>query len=258
MATNYCNDANCQGAWLFDDDLTDESGEGNTLTDNGSIAYSTTRPNSLTSGKSAQFDGSSDYLTRAHNDLSASFPGKGANQDWAYCLWIYTDITNASQYWFNKGNSFWGYFNDSSPDTLKIGQYDNGWDADETDILSSPSATTWYHVAVSINGDGTNTGITYWISTSGGSFGDTANGTTDTWANVAELMDASGDTSAFCIGGQSGGSDKWDGYIYQPIIFNRTITSTEASNMYSDGIDGSDGAAASVVPIILTLRRRMS
>ena len=76
--TGYYDDDNCQGAWLFDDDLTDESGEGNTLTDQGTITYSATVPNSIPDGKSTVYDGSSDYVDRPSDNgsvLSAHFPG---------------------------------------------------------------------------------------------------------------------------------------------------------------------------------------
>lgn len=233
--TDYTADTNCRGAWLFADDLTDASGEGNTLTDNGSIAYSTDRPSGFSTGKSADFDGSTDYLTRTHTGLSTNFPGKSSKQDWAYAMWFKIDNLPGIDAWiFNKTASYKLWL--ASVDYLQHYQKDSGATTGTAEVYDGVGETTWYHIVISCNGDGTNTVVTMWLSV--GTFGSLINGSTDTLTGVGDVEASS--LENFGIGAKANGSAKMDGQIYQPIIFDRTLSPSEAQDLYDTGITGAD------------------
>lgn len=247
---NLYQDANCRGAWLFDDDLTDESGEGNTLTANGTPGYSTDRPTGFTSGKSIELDrGTPDYLTRAYADLSANFPGKADKQDWAYAFWGYWDsISSAAQAPFSK---YYGsfYFGPSSTGVITLWQRDSGGTVGST-TLDTLSGATWYHIVCSMNGDGTDTVYTVWISTEA-AFGNVRNGTGGTFSGCGDVRNHD---VAFCLG-QRNTDLPMGGHIYQPIIFDRTLSAAEAEELYTYGFDYA-GVGGSAVPLIMQKRRQ--
>lgn len=244
--TDYTDDASCQGAWLFNDNITDESGEGNTLTMVSEPGYTTTRPSGFSTGKSIHFDGGDDYLYRTDANLSANFPGKngsGHEQYFACCCWFYKDDSgSADEFLLYK---IWRFFFDEMfpNDDLKIGIMDDDYEYDQPVAYANVSASQWYHVCFSFagaggSGDGTGT---YWISTDTGSFGDVRNGTTETFTSIDNVI-AGYATHNFSIGARDDGSvaEFFDGYIYQPIVFTREISGAEALEIYTYGIKGAD------------------
>ena len=233
-AKNYTDDPNCQAAWLFADNLNDSSGQGNTLSTNGTWSYETTRPNSLTSGKSIHFDGSSGYLSIATGDQNAAFVGKQDKTDVAYCFWLYrdNDASAAESVFFiedfratvtyvSAWNQMEAYFSDTEFTNL------------EQLIDSDVEPATWLHYCVSFAGADPTSTTTRWISTES-SFGDVYNGTTLDYTNI---KDVDGSINTFYVGRNST-TLYLDGWIYQLIIFDRTISATEAEEMYTTGIDG--------------------
>lgn len=232
-ATDYTQDANCQGAWLFADDLTDESGEGNTLTDGGTVSYTTDRPSGFSTGKSIDCDGSTDYIYIVTGDQSANFIPKAQAEDCAVCYWAYHDASVGFDYIVGGGSGL--RLRLTADDKVSIYIKDNNLDNDErkTEVHA---LSQWQHNCMSF--DGSATQVTVWSSTAAGSFGNIANGVTDIFTNVDNVKAS---TDNFAIGSNHSGSDYWfDGHIYQPIIFNRTILGTEAEEMYTYGIKGAD------------------
>jgi len=234
--TDYTADANCQGAWLFADNLNDSSGEGNTLSvASGSPAYSTTRPDGYSTGKSMLFTvEDSDALSRANADLSANFPGKASKADFAVSFWIYLnsrDYGTAGILQLEAGSEGWGIQERWGAWGVRI--EDTGNNGQHSSIGTTATGD-WYHVVVSF--DGSDNEVTMWTSTDGGSFGDTINGGTTDFGSVANSGESPED---FLIGYKST-LNYLDGYLYQPVVFDKELNATEAEELYTTGITGAD------------------
>jgi hypothetical protein len=148
--TDYTADANCQGAWLFADDLTDESGEGNTLTPTGDPAYSATYPSGYSTGKSRDYDGAGDYDSRATGSLSANFPGKAQKTEMSLCLWINRNQEAAATNIVGLGGNSWAL-----GATWKVSGWnelffhaDDGTDEDWVVIDAEIPDDTWIHYCI--------------------------------------------------------------------------------------------------------------
>jgi hypothetical protein len=243
---DYTSSNNCRGAWLFADNLNDSSGEGNNLTAGDASSYSTDRPNSLTTGKSMDLDGSNDYfyVPEATLDTNGNFPGAATSEeDFSFCIWVkrdtigsgtYDDIFEIYAYRDAGWQGFWIQFTygDSWDDPeCKVcdtdEQCDNKW---PTDTLNN---NNWHHICFSF--DGSATQGTWYI--------DNGSAQTDTYTNINNVGDAEQD---FNIGGTG---DYIDGHIYQPIIFDATFETIRTEmgdssvadmidNIYNHGIDG--------------------
>ena len=243
-ATDFTADANCQGAWLFADGLTDASGEGNTLTDGADIVYSTTRPTqySTPQGKSADFEsGDSDKLTRADADVSAQFPGQAQKTDFSVAFWIKFESTAATMGIIGKGLvGGWGIANLYVDPSFRIRThiFDGTHDAYGTFIVSD--TTSWHHVVLAFHGGSTHAHI--YVSSDGGTFGDEGkhdddDGTPLVITNVDYVVANAVDLE---LGTYSGGN-YFDGLLYQPIVFDDLLTEEEAQSIYENGITGNDG-----------------
>ena len=230
--TDYTNDANCQGAYLFADDLTDETTNSNDLAGEDTQTYTTDRPTGFTTGKSLDFDGTDDAIKIDTGDQSANYPGKDDQADAAVCLWFYHDDSTGDDQLFDFSTEwhFW-VTNDDNID----GNIDDGTDdVIVADVSTGTAESRWEHWCFSF--DGSDTDLTVWGSTEA-AFGDIENGTDDDFASV-DLVNGDGATAAF--GRRTGPANYFDGHMYHLIIFNREITSLEASNMYNYGITGVD------------------
>lgn len=72
---DFSADANCVGAWSFENNLNDSSGDSQTLTNNvGTISYDT--DDLIKWGSYSAYFNDDRQLTRTNANLSASFPGK--------------------------------------------------------------------------------------------------------------------------------------------------------------------------------------
>lgn len=232
--TDYTDDANCQGAWLFADNLNDESGEGNTLTDGGSISYTTDRPTGFTTGKSIDCDGSTDQLYRLNADLSTNFPSKASKTNFSIAMWVLHDVSSAD-IWIEGYNSFrmQAESDDDIPAWIRDSDYDEAtayMTTDPTDLETG----TWYHICFVFTG-GTNSGKV-WVSTT--SFGNIEDEKSLTFT-IIDNCRASGSEN-FSICSNYNGSAVWDGHIYQPIIFDDALSESECQDIYTDGITGED------------------
>lgn len=235
--TNYTDDPNCQGAWLFDDDLTDESGEGNTLTDGGTVSYTTDRPSGFTTGKSIDGDGSTDFLYIDTGDQSANFLGKAYTADAAFCAWIYHDNSGGQDKIFDVSREkFRGAVTSVDEFNVEVTDADS---SANSDIATSHTSAAWEHVCFSY--DGSDAELTVWVSLDTGSFGDRADGVTTAFTGVDGIKDAD---LRFSIGASADATPAnfFDGHIYQPIIFDRELLDdgSEAEEMYNYGIKGAD------------------
>jgi len=241
-------DANCQGAWLFNDNLTDACVSGsagaNDLTDGGTIVYSTTRPTqySTPQGKSADFEaGDSDYLYRANAGVSANFPGKSDAANFSVSFWLKYENLSCNYGIIGKNfNTGWGVANLWVTDrcSMRIKVFDGTDGAYGT--LDLDDDTDWHHFVVIFHGASNH--IHFYMSSDGGTFGDEAkhddvDGTPIVLTDV-DFADANtGDLEL----GMYSATNFLDGLLYQMIVFNDVLTASEAEEIYNNGITGNDG-----------------
>lgn len=263
-ATGYSDDDNCRGAWLFDDDLTDESGDSNDLSANGTMDYTTTVPSVAsaygTQGKSIHFDGSSEYASRDHSGasaMSADFPGKAASKDdFAFALWVKVDTYGS----YESPLCYDDFYASFSMRTNYNGRWE-GWivRVNDTDpsganpAIDSTTSTDWRHIVFSF--DGSAEEATVWISTVS-SFGDVANGAAESFTGITNVREGPNDRGFYIGAGYNNGTFYYyDGYVYQPIVFDRTIDATVAENLYDNGIMG-PAAGGGITQLVNYYQRR--
>ena len=155
---------------------------------------------------SASFDGSSDYLTGtvgALNSLSAFSTS---------CWFRYQGSLGGFTHIMLSGGGGWYVW---VKGTTSI-EYAFGSTNSKTYTTPTLSNATWYHLATVHDG----TSATLYLN--GSSLG-------------TQTVNAVGSTSGntFNIGRYSTGSYYWNGYLDEVALFNRALTSSEVSNIYS-------------------------
>src|SRR3990167_1991978 len=227
MATDYTQDANCMGAWLFTEGsgttVADASGEGNTCTflGSGQPAWSASVPSGY-SNNSVDFDGT--------NDLINCTTVAVATSNISYVAWVNLDgvggsvnnhrfvvsITegSSSQNW----NSYFAIESwDENTDTLL--QF--------TDSISTNAevpTTGWQHVAVTY--DGSN--VRYYL-----------NGALDSTVAFTDSLSTSY-TTAFIGGRNAGvGTTYMNGLVTEVGYFTRVLSLSEINEIMDFGLDGS-------------------
>jgi hypothetical protein len=187
------------------DDLTDASGNGNTLTDEGNVAFSSGKI-----GNCAQFNGTGQSL--GLNSFSSPF---SSNLPYTISLWY--NVTTLKNYFSLVGCS--------ETETINIhGDVDGGLsinNAGESDI-NIPNfftAGSWNHLVVTRNSSNE---IEVWKN--GVSLGATAS--TDTYGNIPFLNIGNYDTS--------GEQFAMDGKIDAVGIWQRTLTQSEIESLYNN------------------------
>jgi hypothetical protein len=244
-------DPDCLAAYLFADDLTDESGEGHTLTDGSGdgVNYQAVYPSpnnvAMTTGKSILFDGTNDCVNIASSSIGdIGFPGEnttGVVEDFSVAFWAKKTNDSGAEESMMAHAFDWHVYFTGPGDVLKMHvREESGADEDYYTAAHDTSGDTdWYHYVVVWEGG---VGWTVWVSSdgAGSSFGDTLNGVTDAAADVADVYEnESNGSPGFNIGCyKNDETGPFDGYIYQPILFKRVINATEAEEIYTNGIDG--------------------
>lgn len=235
-ATDYTADANCQGAWLFADNLNDSSGEGNTLEAGDASTYTTDRPTGYTTGKSMDLDGTDDYFYVQSGNLSANFPGKAQKTDFSFGLWFYHDAADTDDGLIRMTgalNVVWDWIVDGNDD-FGIYVKDSDAHSDWANPHSGYMQNTWTHVVFSFDGS-EHTG-TVWLSQ--GTFGSLINGTGYTYGSDPNWVD---NIAAIAVDLWLGRGDAYfEGHLFQPIFFDRTLSAAEAEEIYDSGITGAD------------------
>jgi len=230
--TNYTSDANCRGTWLFVDNLNDTSADANHLTQTGTVAYSTTVPTGYgaSTAKSLSLDGSTNYANRTHANLSTNFPGKKASCTAAAgAVWFKAAVDpNAHTGIISKGwgGEGWEVRTNYSADwQWWIRIVDNTF-SDNVAYFFTATDTNWHHIAWSFSATGN---LTTWIDGGAG---------VNTSAATVDQICSGGTTSNLVIGAGNTGANKFNGLIFEPIVFDRTISDAEAAEIYGFGIDG--------------------
>lgn len=212
-----------QGFWRFEDDFTDLSTNGYTLTEtSGTVAFET----SGKIGKAADFESDdTEYLARAHADVAnLQITGNITISAWvkaesfpeALCYAVAKYSLNSKRA-YRLGTSDAGTGDDRVQFTLS----NNGTDLTSIRGDTSLSAGTWYHLCGVYNGSKLYAYL---------------NGVSDVAAADYSSGINNSDTP-FLIGCGLDGTDNpaayWDGLIDEVIIWNTALTAAEVARVYS-------------------------
>ncbi len=234
FATDYTQDANCVGAWLFTE------GSGTTVDDasvnsfTGIFASSGHPAWAAMSGTNApsyatymvDFDGTNDYIDMGDQDALSYTTG-----NFTILSWIYLDAGDCT--FINKGhygdNGY--YFQTNASGNLKF--YTAG-----TMTASSSTLNTgqWYHVA--FVRDGTNPNKLY-INGSEPSYSEQANGANNLVTNYP-----------FQLGQYDTGVLRLNGRMSETAVFSRALSSAEINDIEDTGLLGTKTTSISQVIII--------
>lgn len=236
---DYTQDANCQGAWYMNGATgateTDRSGNGNTLSDAGTIPSSSTVPTGYV-GKSKDFTSASAHaLGRADGSL-VGLDINGASAKVSVVFWMkidaiangatlvpiskYATSTSQRQYTVRAVATATSKFKITgvvSPDGTATGAVDST----KTDY----DIATWYHIAFVDN----NTDLRIYVD---GSLNCTP---------VAYTSGLFNGNASFYIGRMEG--TYYDGLIDEVAVFDRELSSAEVLDIYTNGISGNKGGS---------------
>jgi len=226
--TDYTADANCIFAYLMNDgstDETDDSGNGITGTQtSGTIPTSSTVPSGY-SGTSRDFE-----LTESEYLYNSSVGGLSGDSEFTVAAWIRMESTSSDvglvHFWETSGGAYFQWDFDTGTDGMELKLSTDGYNVATTAYpdTGSMSASTWYHVAVTWDGST----IRWYLNGS-------ADGT-DSFSGSFTTGNAK-----LYVGDEYSGLG-FDGLIDEVILFDRELSSSEISDIYTDGIDGSKGA----------------
>lgn len=219
----YQQSANIQGMWHMDESSgsrSDSSGNGNTLTDNNTVASSTTKQEGL---RSADFErDNSEYLSIT----DGSQTGLDLTSNFTIAFWyrpesvgavvhgLVSKWTGASQrsYIVTKNASNQIQFNITS---------DGASAEDSVSSTGTLSAGTWYYIT-----------CVYEASTRMEVYINGASDTTNTTTIESAVFNSTG---AFLIGADAGSGSPGnfaDGLIDDVVVWNRALTDTEVDDQY--------------------------
>jgi len=241
---NYTDDPNCIGAWRMANsgNETDVSGNGVTLTEitAGDIPTSSDVPAGY-SGTSRDFE-YGDQEVLATDDANLTIEG---NQDFSFCAWVkaesaVADGTIAGQYYTGTNDRQWRLAYRSG-DAAAVGYASSDGSTYSKAVGATNIADdSWHHVCKVFDYDAGGSTLTLYVdgsedtngsdnpkSHSGGIYAG------DAWVNIGGMTTTAGVAEA---------NASWDGLIKQAILFNRTLNATEIGNIYSDGMEGVNGA----------------
>ena len=233
-AASYTDDANCMGSWGMEDDgnETDRSGEGETLTETGGdIPQSATKQEGT---YSRDFEvGDTEYLTHADG---GSTEINGLNQSISITLWARRESETGAQQWMVSkyngaaGQRQYAVLSDTDEQVYcgiceAVGTCT--WAVTANSVISD---ATWAHIACVYN----DTDIRIYID---GSL--SSNGADNPKAYVDGIVNS---TAAFMIGSSSSPSGYYNGLIDDVGIFDKALSSSDVSDIYTNTLAG--GAAA--------------
>ena len=231
-AVDWTQDADCEAAYLFADNLTDEcSNYDMTIGAGGPLTYDDTMPGTL-NGKMIHFDGSSQYLAAgAGVDMMTNAT------DYAISFWFKMDTNMAeAKAIYSQGSYFFIGFDANEELMHQVRDTDDGggnhfW----YNISDFTDSTAAVHVCLSLaagapGGDGT--GTVYISSTS--AFADLVDGTTETFVDIEGTSDGTLDSF---VASYNGG-ELFDGSIGQLLLLRQQLTRSECSDIWQYGIDG--------------------
>lgn len=231
-ATNFCQDASAKGCWLMEDtgDESDESGNGETLTQtSGTIDVNTSDFKFGLASRDFE-DADTEYLTHADG---GSTEINGANAQITMAVWIKPEALPGSSFttWImakynSTGNQRqYGLLLDSAnSDRLGFNLDDDGAGAVDVDSAVAPTAGAWTHVMVTSDDVTMKMYVNCVLEA-------------DTQSHTAGIFNS---TAPFTIGINGGisASSYYDGLIDDAIILSRAATVAECIEMMNCGVTG--------------------
>ena len=242
--TDYTEDANCKGAWLFTegsgttvDDSSANSNVGN-FKGTGEPAWDTTDVDFNTLGSapnSVDFDGTDDYI------VVKSSPLISTAVDSSVVWWMEGDNGSDLALYCERGasgNDIWKIETHNSK--LQFTHRDDAGTLDQKGSTSFTSSAGFAHFALTKDG----TAIAWYRNGVADGTG-TLTGT-DTFTNTLSCR----------LGGdQADASADYNGKMTDVAVFNKTLTSTEINEIYDYGLKGASGGGttANVVADLFSL-----
>jgi len=234
-ATDYTQDANCQGAWYMNNNggnETDRSVNGETLTqDSGTIPTSSTVPSGY-SGTSRDFE---------RGDTEALYHADGGSTDisgsnMSAFAWIKFEADpSADAYIMDKygapGTNQYTMRHDSTQNGIEVALSSDGTASTSAfGATNLADDTDWHHVGYVYDGSTITIYVDGAVDT---------NGANNPKTYSSGIFNGS---NAFVLGNSGlAASDGFDGLIDEAIIFDRALTAQEVAYIYNNGIDGSKG-----------------
>jgi hypothetical protein len=234
------------GWWPFNGNANDESGNGNNGTVNGAT---------LTSDRNGNVNSSYSFDGITSNIQTADSPSLSINGDHSISAWIYqqTPTTNYNSILFKRLGGNWSYnlsvsnyIGGSGQEMNKLMAGRRNYDGIQTQYRFSNATTsfnTWQHVLVVVKNDsirffidGVDAGF---ISGYNGSGGYVPFGNTYSIPSVNQLA---GVTIGDC---NCGGSEHMNGKLDDIAIYNRALTPTEITALYTATNTNSSGGSGS-------------
>lgn len=233
FATNYCNDANVEACYLFEEGsgTTVDNAEGTAAKDgtfkaSGEPAWDTTDVDFATSGSAANsvnFDGQDDYISLGSDASIDSLT------TFTIVIWVLVDATGDSSYPIIIGNAGTELMVWLTNNTIEGVVRCATTDGKSYTNTSAFSLDAWFHLAMTYNTGGDKK--------------------PDVFKDGSELTYAS---STACAGGETDVSaNDWrlgqyatsldrslDGQITETAIFSDVLTSTEINDIYDYGLEG--------------------
>ncbi len=230
----FADDPNLQGLWRFEEvtgDRADSSLNDNTLTDNNTVASSTTNPPQ--GSRYAVFvQANSEYLSIVDTE-SDGLDGIG---DYSLAVWLrpnsggWTNFGLAEKWSNGSANGYMVYFTSG---TLRV-EHRSNW---STDYDSSTvnlgdeipdSDTAWTHLAITY--DASETTIRYYINGVQVDMADDLTAVTGT------------NTASFILGNHQPWAAYYNGYMDELAVFDRPMSASEVAVIYQNNIHDSSPA----------------
>lgn len=228
-------DANLQGLWYFDNDATDSDPSGNNdLTAVGSPTYSSADKQQGTHS-AVLVQSSSQYFTIA----DGSQTGLGVTGSFSCGGWVQFDVVDSADMIVSKhGDGDYGYVLHRYSDNAEFSISSNGsaWSSCQTGATEIGSESTWYHVV------GVYDGSYQRIYVNG----------SEITANDPPCSYSAGvnDTAApFEVGTDDFNNQYLDGHVDEIFFFNDALTSTEVSDIHTNGITAPSSSGAQIIII---------
>lgn len=239
-ANDFSADANCVALYNLESGaLITDSKSTNTLTNTGFDEDLVLFKQGSCSGKSIRAN--ADRMTRLDADLTAGFPGKSgtSNKSFTIATWTYFDTIGIQQQLVSKsigaGARVWNFYIwTTNVITLSISPDGTAWNYYLH--ASALSVDTWYHIAVTYDGNNDDS-YRIRIHDESGLVGVDLTGTGS---------DMFMGTSSFVVSYAST-SSALDGNLDEIVVFNRALSLTEIDQIWA----GTYGAAAGAPPQII-------
>lgn len=238
MATDYTQDANCQGAWLLSEG-TGLSAADSSVNSRTMSLQATGHPAWSASVPYAGVDFSLDYTPNDHSDLAARiFTAPNAL---SVVLWAYVDTPQPSTFggrMISERSSTGWFFATRNTAALQF-----FWSGQFTSLSvissnSSYSTGTWVHFAVTYDGSTTATNVHIYVNGSEVGYATQTNG--------SGLQDANGANTRFGEEASGSADTVYDGKMAEIGVFDRVLTGSEITDIYTNGLKQS--VSSSFVP----------